>query len=267
MPGSVAIIGAGRMGRGLALALGNAGVEVRLLTRDRPAGSTRGTALVLLATPDDAIIPVAHDLTRSGEIGAGQVVLHLSGLLDRGALAALGPSGAALGSFHPLQSVADPATAPERLAGAYAALEGDPRALAAGERLAAALGMRTVHLATGAKPAYHAAAVFASNYVVAIAAVAERLARDAGVPAPDAAALFLPLMRGTVANLELGAAAALTGPVRRADVATIRAHLAALGVEDRALYRTLARVALRLSREAGLGEAEAVSVARVLDAG
>ena len=87
------------------------------------------------------------------------------------------------------------------------------------------------------------------------------------MPAADAAALYLPLMRGTVANLALGAAAALTGPVRRADVATVRAHLAILGDEDRALYRALARVALRLAREAGLSESEAASVERVLDAG
>ena len=266
MPGSVAIIGAGRMGRGIARALEQARVQVALLTRDRSAGSMGGAALVLLATPDDAIVPLARDLARSGEIGAGQVVLHLSGLLDHRALAALSPGGAAVGSFHPLQSIADPAAAPARLAGAYAALEGDEPAVAAGERLAALLKMRTVRLAPGAKPAYHAAAVFVSNYVVALAAVAQRLARDAGVSSEDAAALFLPLMRGTVANLELGAGAALTGPIRRADVATIRAHLAALGAGDRALYRALGRATLSLAREAGLQEAEAASVERELDA-
>lgn len=260
----IAIIGPGRMGQGLALALGAAGVEATLLGRTRRAEDTRRAALLLIATPDDAIAGVAAELAADGAVGQPQIVLHLSGLLDRLALHALASTGAALGSFHPLQSVADPATAAERLRGSFAALEGDPRALEAGERLAATLGMRPVRLAAGTKAAYHAGAVIASNYAVVLADVAARLARQAGVPADTAGELYLPLMRGTLANLALGPAAALTGPVRRGDEATVRAHLAALGPEDRALYRALGLAALRIAREAGLAEGPAAAVERVL---
>ena len=101
-----------------------------------------------------------------------------------------------------------------------------------------------------------------------LAAVAERVARLAGLPPSEAAALYLPLMQGTVANLAAGPAGALTGPVRRGDVATLRRHLAALEPDDRVLYRTLGLGALRLAREAGLGEQAALAVERVLtDAG
>jgi predicted short-subunit dehydrogenase-like oxidoreductase (DUF2520 family) len=267
-PRFTAIVGAGRMGRGLATALERAGHAVRVLGRDRPPDVTRDAHLVLLAVPDDAIETVAAELARDETIGTEQVVLHLSGLLDRTALQALTSTGAGLGSFHPLQTVADPATAPELLRGAYAGLEGDERALAAGERLAAALGMRPVRLAPGAKPAYHAGAVFASNYAVALASVAERLARGAGVPAADARSLYLPLMRGTLANLALGPAAALTGPIRRGDDATVRRHLAALPAGERRLYRELGLVTLELAREAGLSEPAAAAIERALiDAG
>jgi predicted short-subunit dehydrogenase-like oxidoreductase (DUF2520 family) len=263
----VAIIGAGRMGRGLALALGEAGVEAAVLSRTRRPEDTRRAAVVLIATPDDAIGGVAAELAREQAVGDTHVVLHLSGLLDRLALHALASTGAALGSFHPLQSIADPTTAAERLRGAFAGLEGDPRAVEAGERLAAALGMHAVHLAPGAKPAYHAGAVIASNYVVVLAAVAERLARRSGAIAAEAAALYLPLMQGTVANLSLGPSAALTGPVRRGDAATVRTHLAALGPEERQLYRSLGLMALRLAREAGLAEGPAAAVERALGEG
>ncbi len=252
------------MGRGLALALGGAGVEVGLLGRIRRPEDTRGAAVVLIATPDEAIGGVAAELARDRAVNERQVVLHLSGLLDRLALHALALTGAGLGSFHPLQSIAEPATARERLRGAFAGLEGDDRALEVGERLAAALGMRTVRLLPGAKPAYHAAAVFASNYTVVLAAVAEGLARQAGVSPAQAAALYLPLMQGTIANLALGPALALTGPVRRGDVATVRTHLGALGPEDRVLYRALGLVALRLARQAGLGEDSAAAMERAL---
>jgi predicted short-subunit dehydrogenase-like oxidoreductase (DUF2520 family) len=252
------------MGRGLRLALQEAGVDVTLLDRTRRPEDTLRSALVLIAVPDDAIGAVAADLARGQAVGERHVVLHLSGLLDRDALRALGVTEAALGSFHPLQSIADPSTASARLRGAFAGLEGDARALDAGERLAGTLGMHPVRLAPGAKAAYHAGAVIASNYIVVLASVAEGLALKAGVPPAEARALYLPLMQGTVANLALGPASALTGPVRRGDAATVRLHLAALAPGDRALYRALGLVALSLAREAGLGEAPAAAVERAL---
>jgi predicted short-subunit dehydrogenase-like oxidoreductase (DUF2520 family) len=264
-PPITAIIGSGRMGRGLAAALERGGHSVRLLGRDRRPDATRDAQLVLIAVPDDAVETVAAELAAAEAIGAEHVVLHLSGLLDRAALQPLTSTGAGLGSFHPLQTVAEPAAAPDLLRGAYAGLEGDERALAAGERLAALLGMRPVRLAPGAKPAYHAGAVIASNYAVALAAVAERLARWAGVPAAEARSLYLPLMRGTLANLALGPAAALTGPIRRGDEVTVRRHLAALPAGERRLYRELGRVTLELAREAGLPEPQARAIARALD--
>jgi predicted short-subunit dehydrogenase-like oxidoreductase (DUF2520 family) len=231
-----------------------------LLTRSRRPEEIQCAALVLLAVPDDAIMSVAAGLARESAVTAPQVVLHLSGLLDRRALEPLAATGAALGSFHPLQAVADPSAAPELLTGSFAGLEGDERALTAGTWLAATLGMRPVRLAPGVKPAYHAGAVIASNYAVVLADMAERLARQAGLSAADAAAMYLPLMQGTVANLAGGAVAALTGPIRRGDAATVRAHLAALAPEDRELYRQLGLAALRLAREAGLAPAAAAAV-------
>jgi len=275
----IAIVGAGRMGQGLGLGLAAAGWDVTLLARTaRPVPSplrlvagalprdiVRGAPLVLVATPDDQIGMAAAALAATGAIGSGQTVLHLSGLLDRTALASLAGTGAALGSFHPLQTVADPVDAPARLRGAFAGIEGDPRALAAGHRIAAALGMTVVPLDPAAKPLYHAGAVFSANYATALVGVAERLAQRAGVPADIAARMYLPLLAGAARNLlDLGAAAALTGPIRRGDLGTIRAHLAALPADVRPLYRMLGLAALDLAREAGLAEAPARAVRELL---
>lgn len=253
------------MGQGLALALRHAAQDVIILGRTPRAltppltlhqgdrvPAIRSASLVLIATPDDAISSVSQGLRDDRSIDAHHVVLHLSGLLDRRAVSALEYTGAGLGSFHPLQSVADPAMAPQDFLGSYAGIEGDERALEAGDRLATALGMIPVRLPTEAKPLYHAAAVVAANYTVALAGVAESLARSAGLPTDIAGKLYLPLIRGAAANLDLGAAAALTGPVRRGDLETIRAHLAVLGPEERRLYRALGLAALRLAGEAGL---------------
>ncbi len=265
------------MGQGLAIALGRAGVEITLLARGpRPvaeplvlfqgtwAEAVRKADVILIATPDDAIPSAGATLAGQNAVAPSHVVLHLSGLLDRRALGALASAGAGLGSFHPLQTIADPVTAPARLLGAYAGIEGDSRALAEGEWLALMLGMHPIRLAAEAKPAYHAAAVFAANFLVALAAVAERLARDAGVPSEDAARLYLPLLRGAASNLDTGAAAALTGPIVRGDLETIRAHLAALQAEDRELYRRLALATLPVARQAGLSGEVAARVSEVL---
>jgi predicted short-subunit dehydrogenase-like oxidoreductase (DUF2520 family) len=275
----IAIVGAGRMGQGIGLGLAAAGWDVTLLARTaRPAPSplrlvagalppevVRGASLVLVATPDDQIAAAAAALAATGGVGPGQTVLHLSGLLDRTALASLAGTGAALGSFHPLQTVAEPGEAPARLRGAFAGIEGDPRALAAGHRMAAALGMTAVPLDPAAKPLYHAGAVFSANYATALVGVAERLARRAGVPADLAARMYMPLLAGAARNmLDLGIAAALTGPIRRGDLGTIRAHLAALPADVRPLYRMLGLAALKLAQEAGLAEAPARAVRDLL---
>lgn len=269
----IAIVGGGRMGRGLAQALGEAGEQVVLWSRREATGtvdeavSSAGT--VVLAVPDDAIHTVAAGLAPSGGIDSRQVVLHLSGLHDRTALAPLAATGAALGSLHPLQSIARPETAAARWRGAYAAVEGDPPAIREGERLAALLGMIPVRLPDGIKASYHAAAVVASNYVVALAGMAERIGSEAGIDPVLAARMYLPMLSGTAANLlEGGAAAALTGPVRRGDLETLRRHLAVLAVSDRRLYALLGLEALRLARSEGLDEERATAVERLLgDAG
>jgi predicted short-subunit dehydrogenase-like oxidoreductase (DUF2520 family) len=267
------------MGQGLGLALKRRGYKVALVSRTprdvtpplmlhqgSRAEATAGAELVLIATPDDAIGSVAAELASEGAIARDQVVLHLSGLLDRKALLPLEETGAGCGSFHPLQSVAEAGTAAERLKGAYVGIEGDDRALVAAERLANTLRMIPVRIPAAAKPAYHAGAAFVANYTVALVGVAERLARAAGVPPEIAARIYLPLLGGAVANLNaMGPAAALTGAVRRGDEQTIRAHLDALSAEDRTLYRTVSRAAITLAREAGLSEGAAKRVDEALD--
>jgi predicted short-subunit dehydrogenase-like oxidoreductase (DUF2520 family) len=274
------IIGAGRMGQGIGLGLAAAGWDVTLVTRSpRPVAPSlrlhtgagvgdlvRRATLVMVATPDDAIATAAAELAAGGGIGPGHAVLHLSGLLDRSALAPLGGTGAALGSFHPLQTVAEPGAAAARLRGAYAGIEGDPGALAMAQRIAAALGMVAVPLDPAAKPLYHAGAVLTANYTTALVGVAQRLAVRAGVPEAVAARMYLPLVAGAASNLaELGAAGALTGPIRRADLGTIRAHLAVLPPDVLPLYRALGLAALELARESGLSETSAAEVRDLLE--
>ena len=280
------IIGSGRAGVGLALALARAEqgkrYDVRLHGRSKkavpkPLSLTVGpqneppawfaqAGIVILAVPDDAIRPVAEALARAGAVRADQVVLHLSGAQGQEALGPLVGSRAALGSLHPLQTISDPEHAPARLKGAWAAVEGMPRALQAAEALARDLGMRPFHIPSKAKPIYHASAVFASNYFVVVEAVAQRLLRHAGLSDQEAWQALRPLVEGTLENMiREQPPAALTGPVARGDQATIRRHLESLTSDDAALYRALGRAALELAQKRGMmDEATAAQVAMAL---
>ena len=277
----VGLIGPGRAGIGLALALTQAGYTVRLhgrkkkkvpspLTLSVGDGETApdwvaSAGVVILAVRDDGIRPLAEALAAARAITAEHVVLHLSGVQGQEALGPLVSSRAALGSFHPLQTIVEPERAPARLKGSWAAVEGMPRAVETAERLAQDMGMRPFRIATKAKAIYHAGAVFASNYLVVVEAIAQRLLRHAGLTDADAWAALRPLVEGTFENLgRIEPKDALTGPIARGDTATIMRHLESLTFDDGKLYRELGRAALELAQKSGMDETTAEGVADAL---
>jgi predicted short-subunit dehydrogenase-like oxidoreductase (DUF2520 family) len=278
---AVGVIGPGRAGAGIALALAGVGYAVRLHGRrpvavpppltltvgagDAPPPRIAETPVLLLAVRDHDIRPQAEHLARAGRVTRQHTVLHLSGAYGQEALGPLVSSGASLGSLHPLQTIADPSAAPARLREAWAAIEGMDRAVTVADRLARDLGLRPFRLSARAKVIYHAGAVFASNYFVVVEAVAQRLLRHAGLSDADAWQAIRPLLDGTAANLgAVGPVAALTGPVARGDVETIRRHREALTADDGQLYAALGRAALELARKAGMDDATARRVADAL---
>lgn len=224
-----------------------------------------GVTAVFLAVPDDVLPQVANELALAGRAPRNCVAFHLSGALSTDVLAPLHGAGYSVGSIHPLQTVADPWSGADRLRGCAYAVAGEPGALAIARELVSALGGRALVVPPTLRPVYHAAAVFASNYVVAAAAVVARTLAEAGIAEADAIAAALPLMRGTMDNIEqLGFGAALTGPVARGDVDTVRLHLSRLSPRERSLYSALGREALHLARAAGLDPARANEIEALL---
>jgi predicted short-subunit dehydrogenase-like oxidoreductase (DUF2520 family) len=231
----VAIIGAGRMGRALATALSDAGLAVEGPLRRAESPSDDAQA-VLLCVPDDQIAVASAALPPR----PGRLVGHVSAATT---LAALQPHEAF--SLHPLMTVTqDGAT----FAGATAAIAGaTDAARQAAEQLALALDMRPVDVADEDRAAYHAAACIASNFLVTLEGLAERLARTAGLER----APLVALVEATVVNWSrLGAERALTGPIARGDEATIarqRAAIAARLPGELALFDALTDATRRLA--------------------
>jgi predicted short-subunit dehydrogenase-like oxidoreductase (DUF2520 family) len=210
---SIEVIGAGRVGSAIGARLAERCVEQRA-----------GAELVLLCVPDGAIAECAQ------EVEPGPWIAHVSGATR---LAALDPHVRRFG-LHPLQTFTRSRGA-EQLDGAWAAVSAESdEARAAGFALATLLGLRPFELADSARVLYHAGASIASNYLVTLNRAASALFDRAGAP-PEA---LVPLMTRTIEN-----GFELTGPIARADWATVDAHVAAIRAEApelEGLYLTLA---------------------------
>jgi predicted short-subunit dehydrogenase-like oxidoreductase (DUF2520 family) len=155
--------------------------------------------------------------------------------------------------MHPLIAVTDAPGALENLRGAYFGLEGDEEAVRVASKLVKMMGGKGLKLAAENMALYHAAAVMASNCVVALADIARGMLTASGVGEEDALPALMPLMTSAVRNMvEVGLPSAMTGPVVRGDVVSVERHLGA--IEQRApevldLYRRLGREVLRIARK------------------
>jgi predicted short-subunit dehydrogenase-like oxidoreductase (DUF2520 family) len=219
--------------------------------------------VIIISVRDERIREVADRLVKEKRLRPNQVVLHTSGANAAATiLAAVKPHVRAVGTLHPLVSFADPRVAVEQMREVAFGVEGDEPARAVAKRLVRALGSRAVFLDAANLPLYHAGAVLASNYVVALADMAARLLVTAGVPQEQALPTLIPLLSSVVHNLaQVGLPGALTGPVERGDVSSVEQHLRILEAkapELLELYRLVGRDILRLAREKGKLEADAV---------
>jgi predicted short-subunit dehydrogenase-like oxidoreductase (DUF2520 family) len=279
-PNAVGIVGAGHAGLALAVALARAGWPVvAVSSRDahrrgvmggllpgsaiveRPAQVAELAGVVLLAVPDDAIGVVAAAL----DARSGSIVAHLSGVHPAGILRGRVPPGVAVGAFHPLVAFADVERAVMALHGGFVALDGDTVAVEALRSMARAIGARPVVLGAAqggdrvdpatAKAAYHAAAVLAAGGSVALLDAIVELGRVAGLDETEAVEVYGSLIGQGLANATaLGVAGALTGPIVRGDVGTVRTHLEAIAASTpdiRSLYLALARRQLAIASEHG----------------
>jgi predicted short-subunit dehydrogenase-like oxidoreductase (DUF2520 family) len=293
----IGIIGAGRVGTALSLALAGAGFEIAGAMSRRRASVDRliefagldpsvrcesprevfdRSDVLFISVGDDAIAEVAKqiadglssghedwssdswtssnpkDARRTGQLeknacrsdpsvqevrrvdpfSAGKtprVAAHLSGALGSSVLAPLRRLGASVASLHPVKSFSEDPRASADLTGTVATIEGDASALETLESLAATLGMKTVRIRSEFKPLYHAAACIASNYMVTLFALSLSLMESCGMEENIARAALSQLVRGTAQNLtDRPPGRALTGPIARGDVQTIRGHIEAL---------------------------------------
>jgi predicted short-subunit dehydrogenase-like oxidoreductase (DUF2520 family) len=272
MPKSLAIIGAGRVGRALGRRLREAGWRIivvatrseasarnaaRFIGGGRPVAgipaSLIGTGAILLTVPDDAIAAVAAELAdRVANELRGKIVLHTSGALDSSVLEPLFARGAAVASMHPLQSFSGVGVPP--LDDKVFAIEGDELAVRTARRIARTLGGMPVAISAEKKPLYHTAGVFGAGMCLALEEAGVQMLMTAGLKRREAQHALLSLTRQVLENYEkLGPQKAWTGPLARGDFQVLAMHeqaLRALQPEFLYAYSAVNRLAARvLARE------------------
>ncbi|MBS3808854.1 MAG: DUF2520 domain-containing protein [Desulfobacterales bacterium] len=275
MKKSFVIVGCGRLGTALARYLAGAGYRPAgfasrsLSSAKRAAAAAKANVpvsvlpwevtskadIVMITTPDGAIGETADKIAEYRGVEKGAVVLHCSGAHASTELAAVRDCGAAIGSIHPLQSFVAENIEENPFAGIMMGVEGEQAAVEIAWQIAEKLGAHPFEIRTEKKMLYHASAVVASNYMVTLMNLSLQLIIASGVPASKAFAILKPLVQGTLSNIEKnGVPRALTGPIARGDVETVRDHLSEISEKAPTrleLYRELGKHTIEVAEAKG----------------
>ncbi|UCF00153.1 MAG: DUF2520 domain-containing protein [Planctomycetota bacterium] len=260
---TLAIIGPGKVGTSIGILAVHAGYPV-VAVAGRTKESTNSAArqigknvrpcsvieaaqsatVVLLCLPDDAIEQVCTSLAQRKKFLERAVVVHFSGVHSSTILsAARDCCQCSVASMHPLQTFPTVDEAIKKMSDTYCFYEGDERAIPVVERLAKNIGLIPIRIASTSKPLYHAAAVMACNYLVALMDSAIMLAENAGIDRKTAWSALEPLVRTTLNNIsKMGTISSLTGPIARGDLKTVSRHLQESALAQghiASIYRTM----------------------------
>ncbi len=269
---SINIIGCGKLGTTIGRLLNHTNTAVILgiinqrVTSAQAAVKSIGTGtaytsvselpaanVYLICTPDDVITSVARELYQKANLPDDAIIAHTSGVYSSDILRSHDTTSYAVASIHPIRSFISASDNHMTLAGTHCALEGDPRARDILSHLFQQLGATLFTIDKKNKTLYHAASVLANNYLVTLHDHATHCFTQAGLDITFAKALASELMQSALTNLANTAhSSALTGPLQRGDVGTVKAHVAALGMQDTLaesahLYKTLGIATLRLT--------------------
>jgi predicted short-subunit dehydrogenase-like oxidoreductase (DUF2520 family) len=276
---TVAIIGAGRAGSSVGFLLKRAGYNVTAVASRTAESAEKASAfigggepmtdvvraaakaeIVFITTSDRVIKEVCEKIAAAGAFKPGALILHMSGAHSLDLLSAAKKPGGYRAVIHPLQSLASREQGIKTLPGSYFRIEADPEALETAKDIVKALGgielvMPKWSSDKDSAALYHAGAVAVSNYFVALVDYGLKFYQALGADKNEALKAVLPLIRGTLHNIEtLGIPDALTGPIMRGDAQTVRDHLEAMRKrtpELVRLYKELTRQTVSVARDKG----------------
>lgn len=287
----MSIIGPGRLGTALAIALRDAGYQILALVGREPKRVAKSAAwlgpqtlsltakqleflplseVIVISTPDDTIAQIAKQLAALKNLQGGGIVFHTSGALSSALLSPLAKMGLHTGSIHPLVSVSNPRMGARGLRGAYYCIEGDPQAVKIARQIVSRLKGQSFSIKSDKKAIYHAAALLSSGHLVALLDIAIEMLLKCGLKRSEAQTVLLPLVQSSINNLAASnPERALTGTFARGDEATMLEHIKSLQLqkmsEALAVYKLLGRRSLKVAARGNLNPEVEKRLERLLD--
>lgn len=266
------VIGLGMVGTAIGYLLKKTGYEIAAVFDKSPSALKRAkfytgvsalrsphealqkSNIILITTPDDIISSACREIALSPAI-KGKFVFHMSGAGGLDLLDAARKAGAVVASIHPLQSFSSIDQAIQNIPGSYFGITADKKAEILAKKIVRDLGGIPLFISSEQKPLYHAAACFASNYLVSLMSVVESIYQVVGLTEKEAKKAYLPLVYGSLKNIERsGSTHALTGPIARGDIGTLQKHLTAIDKtlpQYSSLYRSLGLIAKDIAQKKG----------------
>ncbi|MGA2782106.1 MAG: DUF2520 domain-containing protein [Smithella sp.] len=267
-----AIIGAGMVGTAIGFLLRKTGYKVIAIADKSPAALKRALPYtggkdfrnpreavqeadcILITTPDDAISSACQEIALCPTI-KGKFVFHMSGAGGLDLLETAKKAGADVASIHPLQSFSSIDQAIQNIPGSYFGITADKKAQLPAKNIIRDLGGIPIFISSDQKPLYHAAACFASNYLVSLMNVVESIYHAIGLNEKDAKKAYLPLVYGSLKNIEnSGSIPSLTGPIARGDFGTIKKHITTINKnlpQYSSLYSSLGLITVKVAQQKG----------------
>lgn len=242
---TITIIGLGRLGKAFSIAFSKAGYKV-IHEYKKADKITELGDFVFITTPDSEIVNVSSTIASRFEDMSRKRVIHCSGTLSSDILNKVEEKGAKIGCFHPIKAVS---TETDSFEGIYFDLEGDGQLMAELEEMAGNLGSKSIRVTPKEKELLHLSAVIASNYLVTLTEIALKVSNSTTIPQRKLIDALIPLMESSLDNLKsLNPSDALTGPIVRGDVPTVKKHIKLLEKEGELLnlYKKLGLFTLDL---------------------
>jgi predicted short-subunit dehydrogenase-like oxidoreductase (DUF2520 family) len=271
------IIGTGMVGTAIGFLLKKAGYKIHAICDQssaalkrahpytggnmllKPKDALRHADCLLITTPDDAIASACAELARSPDM-KGKFVFHMSGACGLDVLESAKKAGAHIACIHPLQSFSSIEQAIQNIPGSYFGVTADKKSSAVAKRIVRDLQGIPIVISPDQKPLYHAAACFASNYLVTLMNVVESICRSIGIHEKDARKAYLPLVYGSLKNIEKsGSTLSLTGPIARGDCNTVKKHITSIHQtlpQYSSVYSVMGSLAVDIARQKGSLTAE-----------
>ncbi len=204
--------------------------------------------MVFIATPDDTIREVWNRI-RSLSI-ENKVICHFSGSLSSDVFSHREQTGALCCSLHPMYAFSDRFTSYEKLNTVIFSIEGDKQGIVRLRELFLPLGNCVYEIASDKKVKYHCAASMVSNMMIGLYELSIRMLEDCGLDQEQARLFVEPLVRGNIENvLNTSSAEALSGPIERGDLETVKKHLMVLRGREKRIYQDLGQIVLQIAEE------------------